>query len=146
MKRWIGWTALVVVGVGAYVAYNTVGGRMTAPLIATDEAALAAMQAEVDAQNETALQNLREKALKFRRPTRSETSTSAIRMFTQTCPLTPTSLATDLIPTLPTASPRVKAQNCEPASGSSSRGLWILWLCQTMPKASGCMKPVPGKT
>lgn len=66
--RWYGWTGLALVGVGAYVAYDIVGGRMTAPLIATDEASLAALQDEVDAQNEAAFSRPERKRLEVQAP------------------------------------------------------------------------------
>lgn len=51
--RWYGWAGLALAGVAGYAGYN-VYGRMNAPLVATSEEALAALQAETDAQNETA--------------------------------------------------------------------------------------------
>lgn len=58
--RWYGWTGLVLAGVASYAGY-TVYERVNAPLIATGDEALAALQAEIDAQDETA----------FSRPERS---------------------------------------------------------------------------
>lgn len=51
--RWYGWVGLVAVGVAGFAGYKFYG-RMNTPLIATGDEALAAMQAEVDAQNEDA--------------------------------------------------------------------------------------------
>lgn len=51
--RWYGWAGLALAGVAGFAGY-TIYERVNAPLIATGEEALAALQAEVDAQNETA--------------------------------------------------------------------------------------------
>jgi hypothetical protein len=60
--RWYGWTGLALIGVVGFAGY-TFYGRMNAPLVATGEEAVAALQAEVEAQNEEAFSRPARKAL-----------------------------------------------------------------------------------
>lgn len=65
--RWYGWAGLALAGVAGFAGY-TIYERVTAPLIATGQEALAALQAEVDAQDEAAFSIPERKGLEVQAP------------------------------------------------------------------------------
>lgn len=65
--RWYGWAGLALAGVAGFAGY-TIYGRMNAPLIATGQEALAALQVEIEAQDETAFSRPARKDLQVQAP------------------------------------------------------------------------------